>query len=70
MAKQSRQDRVKRFEKGDCPVHGVCMTQVMYDERIKKAIVECCRGDCNIRAVAESSEGPWSLLPEYEALLS
>lgn len=51
MAKrQSRDDQLKRIEKGLCPVHGTCLTQV--PARFNCAdfsLAECTRGDCHIR---------------------
>ncbi len=53
MAKQSREDRLRRLNRGGCPIHGIPMGQVdVWYESPKGdyTIVACPRGDCNIKA--------------------
>lgn len=69
MAKQSRIDRTRRLEAGRCPVHGIPMGQIKFDEGQNSMIVGCGRKDCVISAIAETSDGPWKLPPEHEYLL-
>lgn len=49
MAKQSAHDRRSRLLKGNCPIHGLPMTQVGNCK--DGAIVECSRKDCNIQGI-------------------
>ncbi|MBA7528434.1 hypothetical protein ES705_20618 [subsurface metagenome] len=52
MKKQSKEDKLKRLKKGQCPIHGLVMLQVdlIYFDNKLTAVVECPRKDCNIRA--------------------
>lgn len=65
MAKQSKQDRLRRLSNGWCPVHGMWMPHVdnWYDEQHRRhlAIVECPRRDCDIRALVMDYSGPWEI---------
>lgn len=72
--KQSLQDRLRRFNQGFCPIHGLFMNQVdgwYYPEEEKPyTIVACPRKDCVARAKAPSFDGPWELLSECSFLLA
>lgn len=59
MAKQSARDRRRRLLNGNCPIHGLVMTQV--DNCSEGSVVECSRHDCNIRGI--------QILPELEVHL-
>ena len=71
MARQSREDRLRRLNTGCCPVHGVGMGQVdgwYYPEGEEPyTIVGCARKDCGITA-RESRVG-YVLSEEFLALL-
>ena len=67
MAKQSRDDRLKRLMAGLCPVHGVGMSQV--DQIGAQTIVACDRSDCDIAGVEHHPSRRVTLLPRCEALL-
>lgn len=49
MAKQSRDDRLKRLDAGLCAVNGVGMSQV--DQMGLRTIVACDRNDCDISGI-------------------
>jgi len=56
MAKQTKKDRLRRLEFGECPVHGMPMYAInpFSKKRDKKGsffIMECCRKDCSIQAI-------------------
>ena len=69
MAKQSKQDRLRRLNKGRCPVHGTWMPQVgdwyPSDDNREYTIVGCPRRDCEILAYAWDYDGPWRIHPDF-----
>jgi len=69
MAKQSKQDRLRRLNSGGCPVHNIGMPQVgdwYFDgDGLDYTIVGCPRYDCNILAHAYSGDGPWRIHPDF-----
>lgn len=71
--KLSLEERLERFNKGCCPIHGIFMSQIdswYYDGDGKEfTIVECPRKNCAAQAMAYSYDGPWKILPEYSYLL-
>jgi hypothetical protein len=71
--RQSRDERLKRLNRGRCPVHGLWMPQVdgwyYPDDGSKLTIVRCPRRDCRITARAQSYSGPWKLNEEFADLL-
>ena len=70
--KQSSSDRLQRLARGCCPIHGVFMSQVdrwyVEDDGRRHTIVGCSRKDCNVRAKAYGSDGPWEVLPNFAHL--
>ena len=67
MRGQSAEAQADRLARGCCPVHGIGMSQVggpVYpqDGSLDFVIVGCDRRDCDIRAKAFSSHGPWELI--------
>jgi hypothetical protein len=71
--KLSLNDRLRRFDKGLCPIHGIFMSQVdsWYKDKQGKefTIVGCPRRNCTAQAKAYSFEGPWEILPESSYML-
>jgi len=71
--KQSTSDRMRRLNQGRCPIHGTGMSQVdswYYPaDREPYTIVGCPRHDCDARAMANSYDGPWEIMPECLYLL-
>lgn len=79
MKKQSPVDRLKRLQRGACPVHGLWMSQVGLNgsehcsecgtPKKLEVIVGCPRKDCDITAFTLTIDGPWRLPKELEYLL-
>jgi hypothetical protein len=73
MPKQSSSDRLKRLDRGCCPIHGIFMSQVddWYVENDGRhyTIVGCSRKNCNVCAKAYNFDGPWEILPDFAYLL-
>ncbi len=71
--KQSSTERLNRLHEGRCPIHGLAMNQVdrwyYPKEREPYTIVGCGRGDCEVRAMANSYDGPWEIMPDCAYLL-
>lgn len=71
MAKQSREERLRRLDSGCCPVHGIGLTQVdgwYYPEGEEPYTIEGCpRNDCSITARVSSAGR--ALSGEYMSLL-
>ncbi|MEE9581065.1 MAG: hypothetical protein V3V74_07110 [Nitrosomonadaceae bacterium] len=69
--------RLKRLNNGNCPIHGLWMSQV--GSWVKKVggsldgadvcIVGCPRKKCKIRAWAADIDGPFEILDEFVYLL-
>ena len=73
MARQSKQDRLRRLNEGRCPVHGIWMPQVGNPETyqgIERVLVGCPRRDCAILAYAQDVDGPRQIHPDFEAVIS
>ena len=77
MQKKKIAARLKRLNRGGCPIHGIYMPQD--GPWTKKeggaldgadvCIVGCPRKDCKIRAWAADVEGPFEILDEFIYLL-
>ena len=78
MAKQSKQDRLRRLNSGGCPVHNIGMPQIgdwyldgdgldyyLDGDGLDYTIVGCPRHDRNILAHAYSGDGPWRIHPDF-----
>lgn len=76
MARQCRHDRLRRFNRGCCPVHGIFMYQidVWYCPRLDAVgddhwtRVGCPRDDCDITARAYAYDGPWDAEFDWDDL--
>jgi hypothetical protein len=67
--KQSVADRRQRLSEGRCPVHGLYMPQIgpwVGEE----CLCGCPRDDCKIEVWMPAPDGPATLLPEWEHLLT
>ena len=71
MAKQGREDRLKRLAKSQCPIHGACMPQDnhMIRDGVPVYVVECSRRACGIRGTQALPRGPVELLPQFKHLI-
>lgn len=72
MANQSIADRLKRLERGGCPVHGLAMGQVGKRETQDKGflfLVQCPRRSCGIQATAAKMGGALTLTEEHQHLV-
>jgi len=74
MAKQSKQDRLRRLNRGRCPVHGVLMTQVddwfPDGDGDRYTIVGCPRKDCEILVLAwDEYSGPYRMHEDFEYVI-
>lgn len=82
MAKQSREDRLNRLNKGQCPIHGVLMVEIeqtVVEVQCKHCkntelhygifTVTCPRKDCNVIAFSNQPEGAAMLAANFEYLL-
>ncbi len=75
--KQSKEDRLKRLTKGQCPIHGLTMYQTGNEEIILpcghvesgRYIASCTRKDCKISAYFEEPFGEGELLAEFLFLI-
>jgi hypothetical protein len=71
--KQSTDERLNRLNQGCCPIHGSFMSQVdgwyYPEDREPYTIVGCSRRDCDARAMVDSYDGPWEIMPECAYLL-
>ena len=68
--KQTLTDRLRRLDKGCCPVHGIPMYQV--DNMESLYVAECPRKDCTIRGTTAeprssvaSDNGPYVKLVDF-----
>lgn len=70
--KQSPVDRLHRLQRGNCPVHGVGMSQVGLMPIRGRVLTEvkCDRRDCDIRGTQAVAGQEVTLLPKYEHLLA
>lgn len=71
MARQSAQDRAERLAEGRCPIHGIDMPQIdiLGEGTMRRWLVECPRGDCEIKGTSHKPSGPVDLLPEFRNLI-
>ena len=75
--KQTKQDRLKRLSEGRCPIHGLTMYQIDNEQillpcghyKYSRAIVECSRKDCDIKAYEKKAFENAVLFPEFEYLI-
>ena len=72
MARQSPADRLKRLQRGACPIHGTDMPQIgPFDSgRPQRCLVGCPRKDCGIKGLQARPDDPVELLPEFRHLLA
>jgi hypothetical protein len=76
--KQPVADKQRRLNRGLCPVHGACLTQVgNWEEQRGGAfdgawgcVCQCTRKKCGIQAVKYDSDGAYELLPRWQYLLT
>lgn len=70
MSTQKAGDRVQRLMKGQCPIHGLAMSQTggdQDDERVFEC--GCPREGCGVKAVTLSPDGPVFLKSEWAHLI-
>ena len=65
--KQTLTDRLRRLDKGCCPVHGTSMGQVGNAGALY--VAECPRRDCIIRGTTAEPHGRITLLPQFAYLV-
>jgi len=68
MAKQTRDDRLRRLRDSRCPIHGTVMTQIRWDDQ-HKFVAQCARRDCEITGFTEECQGSIQLASEWLFLL-
>lgn len=77
--KQSKEDRLKRLQRGGCPIHGTTMSEMSNEQILMpcghyengKSIAKCARKSCDIKAYnnRDNKEINLKLLSEFAYLI-
>lgn len=78
MAKQSRQDRLKRLYEMRCPIHGIYLAQIALEwidlpcghSSARRSIAHCPRKDCHILVYEGYDDNLPEIFPEFSYLLA
>ncbi|WP_148210054.1 hypothetical protein [Candidatus Korobacter versatilis] len=71
MAKQSREDQIRRIENFTCPIHGVQIGQVDFpSDGTGFNVGGCSREDCDIRVIVERRRNGSSWVPAIRQVVT